>query len=105
MPFQGSDVSGPDVKVSGWALALQPNSIHKVEIMLDGKVVGEPNIHLPRPDVDKVQPGMRDSPIAGLKGTLDSRRFPNGRHRFSLKLTDSTGRTGEIGRRQFCIAN
>jgi len=104
-PFQGADLSGPDVKVSGWALALQPNSIHKVEIMLDGKVVGEPNIHLPRPDVDKVQPGMRDSPIAGLKGTMDTRRFPNGRHRFSLKLTDSTGRTGEIGRRQFCIAN
>ena len=104
-PIAGTKISGAGIQFSGWALTLQPNAVQKVQIMLDGKAIGEPALHIPRPDVGKIFVGLRDSANAGWKGSFDSRDFANGRHQFALKVLDSSGHAAEIGARQFCIAN
>ncbi len=104
-PQSGVNVSGAAVHVSGWAMAVQPKAIERIEVWLDSKSIGDMRLHLPRPDVARVQPGMRDSPAAGVELTFDSRRLTNGRHQLIWKATDSEHRTADLGRRQFCVAN
>ena len=104
-PQSGVNVSGSIVHVSGWAMAVQPKAIERIEVWLDSKSIGKMKLHLPRPDVERVQPGMRDSSAAGVELNFDSRRLPNGRHQLTWKATDSEHRTAELGRRQFCVAN
>lgn len=104
-PQPGVNVSGSVVHVSGWAMAVQPKAIERIEVWVDSESIGEMKLHLPRPDVERVQPGMRDSSAAGVELTFDSRRLSNGRHQLTWKATDSEHRTAELGRRQFCVAN
>jgi hypothetical protein len=104
-PANGQNLSGAGLRMSGWALANQPNSIQKVEVLVDGKSLSEMKIHIPHPGVAQFQPGMRDSASAGTELIWDSRQLENGLHRMVWKATDTTGYTVEIGKRQFCVAN
>ena len=104
-PFKGANLSGSKVHISGWALALQPKSIQKIELIIDGRQGGEMNLHLSRDDVGKVQPGQRDSASPGIGMYLDTHKLSNGRHEMVLKVIDSDSKTTELARRQFCVAN
>jgi alginate O-acetyltransferase complex protein AlgJ len=104
-PFNAENLSGEQVRMGGWVLANQPNSIQKVQLLMDGKPVADMNIHQPHSGVAEAQPGMKDSARAGVEWFWNSRSLPNGLHRMLWRATDTDGHTVDVGTRQFCVAN
>jgi hypothetical protein len=103
-PANGATLTG-SIHTGGWVLANQPNSIQKVEVLMDGKPVSDMKIHLPHGGVAEAQPGMKDSANAGVEWFLDSRSLSNGTHRMVWRATDTAGNTKDVAKRQFCVVN
>lgn len=85
-PQQGATLTG-SVTVNGWAF--DNDTIAKVDILLDGNVIGTATYGFPRPDVAQANPG---APVnCGFEFLFDSKQFANGAHVIAVRAVDPTG--------------
>ena len=93
-------VVGPDVRVTGWALAA--SRIRAVELRMDG-VVLTARFGMPRHDVADVRPGYPDNPDSGFEfdGQLDAHPPPPGvdRRRMAIVAVAHDGSEALLGER------
>jgi hypothetical protein len=95
-PIQGQRVSGV-VKVTGWVLDF--NQVDKIELFVDGAFANRADINLPRADVLEVFPTYANSatPNPGFVSSFLARRFANGAHAISIRVTESSQATFTFG--------
>jgi hypothetical protein len=104
-PFGELELPGPNqpmngvFPVTGWALDDGLLEYVKIEILVDGLVVGHANTGIHRPDIDHRFPTHPDAEYAGFVRMLNTTVFPNGVHSLSVRLEDATGASRIIGRR------
>lgn len=100
VPTTGQTLSG-NASVSGWAF--DNTSLSRVEILVDGAVVGTATYGQPRPDVVNVYPNI--SPNTGYTYALDTTRYPNGQHSITAKAIDSAGNVTSFGPVSITVSN
>ncbi len=95
-PTENQTVSGV-VRVSGFALDFNP--ISKIEILIDGVVVNQADLDIPRADVLQVFPNYVGSPTAnpGFLSSFLARNYGNGLHSLTVKVTESTTAVTVLG--------
>jgi beta-N-acetylglucosaminidase len=76
------------IKVRGWLV--DNSGVSKVEVVVDGKVVGQAKYGSSRPDVLKVLPDYQNA-NAGYEFDFDTRKLTNGKHTISVKGTSKSG--------------
>jgi len=92
-PFGALDVPLGDqtvtdfVPVAGWVL--DDVGVSRVEVLIDGTVVGAASYGLRRPDVATVYPHAPEQ--IGFSYSLDTRPYANGPHRLQVRATDKAG--------------
>ncbi|MEH7250246.1 Ig-like domain-containing protein, partial [Neobacillus niacini] len=82
-PKNGSSVKG-EIDISGWFLDL--SGVSKIEILIDGKSMGEARYGDIRTDVAKVYPEYENA-NSGYKFTLNTKNLINGQHTLTVKET------------------
>jgi N-acetylmuramoyl-L-alanine amidase len=88
-PSSGSTLTGTQ-KVYGWFL--DESGVAKIEILVDGTLVGQAAYGDSRPDVEKFYPGFNNG-SAGFHYNLDTTKFPDGEHTLTIK---ETGKNGQV---------
>jgi hypothetical protein len=91
--------------VFGWAFDL--NGVQRVEVDVDGQIVGIATYGLSRPDVPLADPRV-PSVSVGFSFLLDTTRLSDSEHDLVIYVVDSTfgtPRRTEIGRRKFVVNN
>lgn len=86
-PSTGSTVNGM-IKVRGWLL--DNSGVSKVDVLVDGKVVGQAKYGSSRPDVLKVLPAYQNA-NSGYEFNFDTKKLTNGKHTISVKGTSKSG--------------
>ena len=89
LPFGFLDSPAPGQTISGifhmYGWALDDNGpIERVEVFLDGELIGQAIYGDPRTDVANDYPGREYSPNFGYTFQLDTSLFPNGSHTISV---------------------
>jgi N-acetylmuramoyl-L-alanine amidase len=98
-PSANSTIVGT-TNISGWAF--DNVAITKVNILLDGGLIGSATLGLSRPDI---KAGLIGAPTnSGFNFTFNSASFPNGAHVISYVAYDLAGNTKQ-GNTQITIAN
>jgi hypothetical protein len=85
-PLADQVVSGI-VPVAGWVL--DDVAVGRVEILIDGRVIGTASYGLSRPDVATVFPNAPEH--IGFSYSLDTRRLANGMHQLLVRASDKAG--------------
>ena len=89
----------------GWAVD-EDSGVAAVTMFIDGNVVGNAQIGLPRPDVAQADPQFRQQAnTAGWKFIMDTTRLSNARHRLTVEVTDNRGHQVIIGSVDFYTQN
>lgn len=101
-PRAGATVGGL-VSVAGWAI--DNVAMARIEIFLNGKLLGNAQYGLPRPDVANVYPGLPGSPNFGFAFQFSSEPYPRGPHELKVQLIDQAGNTQRLGGRQVTFGN
>ncbi len=86
----GATLSGA-VDVAGWAL--DDRGIEKIEVLVDGNIVGTARYGHARPDVAQANPIISKGNNFGYIYSLDTGQFPNGIHTLEVLITDTSGNT------------
>jgi len=89
------------LNVSGWAM--DDTQVSEVNVLLDEHFVGRANYGTPRPDVKNTWPHAPDD--VGFKYTLDTTRYPNGKHLLGADVKDPSGNIGSFARVPILIDN
>jgi hypothetical protein len=89
-------------EVFGWASDFQ--GVDRVEVDVDGQVVGIANYGLSRPDVRAVDPRVFSANV-GFSFLLDTTRLADSAHDLVIYVVDRQGNRTEIGRRKFVVDN
>lgn len=100
-PAEGSTV-GKKTKVYGWALS-DHGKVTKIEILLDGKPAKAKIKRMPRGGICTIHPAGIDCPNPGFEGEADLSRAKNGPHTLAARLSDSTGATVEVGKKNVTV--
>ena len=100
-PANSSTIKGLSL-VKGWFL--DENGVSKVDILLDGAVVGQANYGDPRADVQKAYPQYNNGK-AGFHYTLDTKKFRDGKHTITIRETGKNGRVTTLPSKTITIAN
>lgn len=87
-PVPNETVSGR-VEIAGWAL--DEIKIARVEIYVDGQLVGNATYGNPRPDVEHDYPGRPGTPNFGYRLMLDTTSYSNGAHTIEALAINSSG--------------
>lgn len=85
----GSTISTPAFNVRGWAL--NPSGISQVNIYSDGKLMGNAQIGLDRPDVNKAFPGYIQGENSGFLYNVDSSLLGFGKHVLRIEAVGTDG--------------
>lgn len=89
----------------GWAVD-ENAGVAAVTMIIDGNVVGNAQLKLPRPDVAVVNPQYTfQAPTSGWKFVMDTTRLSNARHRLTVQVTDGQGHQTIIGSVDFYTQN
>lgn len=89
----------------GWAVD-EDSGVTAVTMIIDGNVVGNAQINLPRPDVAQADPQFGfQANTAGWKFIMDTTRLANARHRLTVEVTDGHGHQVIIGSVDFYTQN
>jgi hypothetical protein len=91
--------------VFGWAFDF--NGVQRIEVDVDGQVVGNATYGLSRPDVPANDPRVPSISV-GFSFLLDTTRLSDSEHDLVIYVVDSTfgaPRRTEIGRRKFVVNN
>lgn len=89
-------------EVVGWAF--DPNHIIRVDIDVDGQVVGTATYGLPRPDVHVNDPRVQGINV-GFSYLLDTTALSDSAHDLNVYAVDNQGNRVLIGRREFLVNN
>ncbi len=89
-PVEDEVISGSDYQVTGWYLDGQ--GVSKIEIKVDGVIIGEAVLGDPRPDVQTNYPDYNNS-NSGFHYALDTTALTNGPHNITALETNSAGQT------------
>ncbi|SDM69732.1 Ig-like domain-containing protein [Bacillus sp. OK048] len=100
-PSNGSVVKG-EIPVNGWFL--DANGVSKVEVMVDGKSMGEAQYGISRPDVFKAYPDYKNE-NAGYQFTLNTGSLTNGQHRLTVREIGNNGITNELESQLITVQN
>lgn len=76
-----------------------------IEVMMDGRVIGQAIYWLPRPDVANAHPDVADALESGWQMNLDTTRYANGPHTISVRAWDQAGMNTILGSRDVWIDN
>lgn len=76
-----------------------------IEVLVDGRVVGQSLYKLPRPDVANDHPDVPAAFLSGFEMNLDTTRFTNGMHDISVRAWDIMGKSRVLGTRRVMIDN
>lgn len=91
VPANGATVSGT-VQVAGWALdntSKIGTAISRVQLLVDGVVVGNATYGVSRPDVCTAYPGRIGCPNVGYTYSLNASALSSGAHTITVAATDS----------------
>ncbi len=86
-PAANATVSGSAFRVRGWAF--DDTALARVEILVDGAVVGTATGGVARPDIPLAFPGAPGD--SGFFLDLDTRTFANGTHTITARAVDTAG--------------
>jgi beta-N-acetylglucosaminidase len=100
-PSHGSVVKG-EIPVNGWFLDM--SGISKIEILIDGTVVGEAQYGIFRPDVYSAYPQYKNA-NAGYQYTLNTKVLTNGQHNLTVRETGKYGTSKELDRLTVNVQN
>ena len=89
-------------EVFGWASDFQ--QVQRVEVDIDGHVVGNANYGLFRPDVRDTDPRVFSANV-GFSFLLDTTHLSDSPHDLVIYVVDRFGNRTEIGRRKFVVNN
>jgi len=94
------------VPIAGWAFN-EDIGIESVHLILDNTRVAQLDYGSQRPDVVEAMQVQSDpeAPALGFNGSLDTRKFPNGRHTLKLEIINNKGMVIYYGERTVRIAN
>jgi hypothetical protein len=94
-PTEGQTVSGI-VRVSGFVLDM--HAVDKIEILVDGAVVNQAQMNLPRVDLLEIFPPYAGSPTSqpGFLSSFLAGNFSQGQHVVSLRVTESDSQAQTI---------
>jgi len=76
-----------------------------IEVMLDGRVIGQVIYPLPRPDVSNMYPDVAGAFSSGWQMNLYTANYTNGPHRISVRAWDSVGKSRVFATRNIWIDN
>ncbi|MBT2658643.1 glucosaminidase domain-containing protein [Bacillus sp. ISL-18] len=93
-PIAGANLNGVSI-VQGWFL--DGSDVAKIEVLIDGKLVGQAQYGISRPDVAKVYPDYQNT-NAGYQYSLNTTNLSNGQHTLSIRETGGTGVVTELTR-------
>ncbi|MEM9557763.1 MAG: hypothetical protein AAGC60_26120 [Acidobacteriota bacterium] len=93
-PVNGDNAGTGAIGMTGWALA--DSGVQRVEILVDGEIVGTSIFGQNRPDVANQFPFFPDSAGAGFAYQLNSTDFPNGPHMVSARVVTNLGNRIDI---------
>ncbi len=96
MPGENQPMNGV-FPMTGWAL--DDSEIVKMELMVDGLIVGPVNGGIHRPDIAYRFPAHPGADRAGFIRMLNTTELTNGVHTVAIRLTDDQGLVNIIGRR------
>ncbi len=91
-PLDGATIKG-DVAISGWFL--DSNGVTKVEVLIDGKIMGEAQYGIPRADVGQAFPEYQNG-NSGYQFTLNTKNLTNGQHSLTIRETGNNRATTEL---------
>jgi hypothetical protein len=89
-------------EVFGWADDFQ--GVQRVEVDVDGQVVGNASYGLNRPDVPSHDPRVNSSSV-GFSFILDTTKLSDSEHDLVIYVVDGASVRSEIGRRKFVVDN
>jgi len=98
-PSNGATINGVYL-VKGWYL--DQEGVAKVEVFMDGQLIGEAMYGEPRPDIEKAYPGYMN-PNAGFQYQLDTTTMAEGSHVLSVMVTNQKGIQKELTSRTIKI--
>ncbi len=96
MPGENQPMNGV-FPMTGWAL--DDSEIAKIELLVDGLIVGPVNQGIHRPDIAYRFPSHPGAEHAGFIRMLNTTELTNGAHTVAIRLTDNEGLVKVIGRR------
>ncbi|MFS0821562.1 N-acetylmuramoyl-L-alanine amidase [Bacillus sp. 1P02SD] len=100
-PVDGATFTGTQ-KVSGWFL--DRSGVEKIEVLVDGKVVGQAVYGDERPDVRSSYPDFNNLK-SGYHYMLDTTQFSDGQHTISIRETGKNGQVTTLPEHKLSIAN
>ncbi len=96
MPGEDQPMNGV-FPLTGWAL--DDEVVTKIEIVVDGLIVGGANSGIHRPDIMHRFPSHPGAEYAGFIRMLNTTELVNGMHTVAVRLTDNEGAVRVVGRR------
>lgn len=100
-PVTGKTIN-ETINLSGWFL--DESGVSKVEVLVDGKVVGKAVYGDARPDVKKSNP-VYNNGNAGYHYALNTRKLGNGRHSLTVRETGKNGWTNKLTEKVITVSN
>ena len=76
-----------------------------IEVLVDGRVVGQSLYGLPRPDVANAHPDVTNAMESGFQMNLDTTRFTNGQHTLAVRAWDTLGHNRVLAARTVWFEN
>lgn len=100
-PSNGSTISGL-IQVDGWFL--DGSGVSKIEVLVDGKVVGTAQYGLSRPDIAAANPQYNNS-NSGYQYTLDTGKITNGKHSLAVEEISKNGNVATTNTQAIDVQN
>ncbi len=109
-PADGQIVSGENVEITGWVLAVPPNTIQTdgstIFVYLNGEFIGKPIYNLRNETVAQKYPGYLNAENAGFTFYLNTTQFTDGVYTLNLMTLDDAGNANKtVGARTIKIVN
>ena len=101
-PFGNNGASGI-LTLVGWAL--DDDGVQRVDIRVDGQIVGSAEYGRQRPDVAAFYPGFPGASFSGWLYRLDTTRFTNGEHQVSALAWSNAGEVRPLNTLVFSFLN
>lgn len=103
LPLGGLFFGGTPVEITGYAVDFE--GVDRVEIYVDGRLVGAALHGLPRPEVAAAFPGYPQIPAVGWSFTLEPTGLSDGFHQLQVIVVDEEGGSHLVGERTFKVNN
>jgi hypothetical protein len=97
LPQEGSFI-GTAVEIGGWAL--DDRGISRVELIVDGSLVGNAFYGIARPDVAAVFPGYPNAALSGFVSLMNTSGLSAGTHLLVIRIYDVQGLSTDLPARR-----